>query len=66
MVVAAEPVADRGVPLDREQQGVEMDDFDRCRDQRFWQGLAYSIPAWDRLIEEFNAEAGCAAELVRS
>jgi cysteine synthase len=41
-----------------EQQGVAIDDFDRRRDQRFWRGLVDGIPAWDRLIEDFNAEVG--------
>jgi cysteine synthase len=41
-----------------EQQGVTIDDFDRRRDQRFWRDLVGSIPAWDRLIQEFNLEAG--------
>ena len=41
-----------------EQQDVAIDDFDRRRDQRFWRGLVDSIPTWDRLIEDFNAEAG--------
>ena len=41
-----------------EQQGVPIGDFDRRRDQRFWRNLVDSIPAWDRLIEEFNAEVG--------
>jgi hypothetical protein len=41
-----------------EQQGVAIDDFDRRRDQRFWRGLVDSIPTWDRLIEDFNAEVG--------
>jgi cysteine synthase len=41
-----------------EQQGVAIDDFDRRRDQRFWRELVDSIPAWDRLIDEFNAEVG--------
>jgi hypothetical protein len=44
-----------------EQQGVSVADFDKRRDQRFWQGLADSIPAWDRMITEFNAEVGAAA-----
>jgi cysteine synthase len=39
-----------------EQQGVAIDDFDRRRDQKFWQGLATTIPAWDRMIREFNQE----------
>jgi cysteine synthase len=41
-----------------EQQGIPIADFDRRRDQRFWRDLVDSIPAWDRLIEEFNAEVG--------
>jgi cysteine synthase len=41
-----------------EQQGISVADFDRRRDRRFWQGLVDSIPAWDRLIEEFNADVG--------
>ena len=41
-----------------EQQGVGIDDFDRRRDQRFWRSLVDSVPAWDRLIDEFNAEVG--------
>ena len=41
-----------------EQQGVPIEDFDRRKDQRFWRGLVDSVPAWDRLIEEFNAEVG--------
>jgi hypothetical protein len=41
-----------------EQQGVAIDDFDRRKDQRFWRGLVDSIPTWDRLIEDFNAEVG--------
>jgi hypothetical protein len=39
-----------------EQQGVSVEDFDRRKDQRFWRGLVDTIPAWDRLIDEFNAE----------
>lgn len=41
-----------------EQQGVALDDFDRRKSQAFWDEIANSVPAWDRLIEEFNAEAG--------
>jgi cysteine synthase len=41
-----------------EQQGVPIDDFDRRKGQRFWRGLVDGIAAWDRLIEEFNAEVG--------
>jgi cysteine synthase len=41
-----------------EQQGVAMSDFDRRKDQRFWRNLVDSIPAWDRMIREFNVEVG--------
>ena len=41
-----------------EQQGVSLDDFEKRRDQRFWQSLAATVPQWDRLIQEFNAETG--------
>ena len=41
-----------------EQQGVSLDDFDRRRNQGFWQDLVATIPAWDRLIDEFNDEVG--------
>jgi len=39
-----------------EQQGVSVEDFDRRRSQDFWQSLVATIPEWDRLIQEFNAE----------
>jgi len=39
-----------------EQQGVRVEDFEARRSQSFWEGIVKSIPAWDRLIEEFNAE----------
>jgi cysteine synthase A len=39
-----------------EQQGVSVGDFDRRRSPDFWQGLVDAIPAWDQLIQEFNAE----------
>src|SRR5215472_11593466 len=39
-----------------EQQGVSIDDFDRRKSQDFWRGLVDTIPAWDRLIEDFNDE----------
>jgi cysteine synthase len=41
-----------------EQQGVSLDDFDRRKDQTFWRGLVDGAPAWDRVIEQFNAETG--------
>jgi hypothetical protein len=41
-----------------EQQGVSVEDFDRRKDQGFWRGVAGSAGEWDRLITEFNGEAG--------
>jgi cysteine synthase len=41
-----------------EQQGVPLEEFDRRRSPEFWQGLRSTIPRWDRLIEEMNAEVG--------
>jgi cysteine synthase A len=41
-----------------EQQSVSIEDFERRRDQRFWRGLVEGMPAWDRLIEAFNADVG--------
>jgi cysteine synthase len=40
-----------------EQQGVSIEEFESRRDQRFWDGIAGSLPEWDRLIEDFNSEA---------
>jgi cysteine synthase len=48
-----------------EQQGVRFEDFEKRKDQSFWRGLIDSIPAWDRLIDEFNAEAGVARNSAR-
>ena len=41
-----------------EQQGVTVADFEARRDQRFWARLRDLIPAWDEMIEQFNAETG--------
>jgi cysteine synthase len=41
-----------------EQQGVSVEDFDRRKDQGFWRDVAHSASEWDRLITEFNGEAG--------
>lgn len=41
-----------------EQQGISVEDFDRRKSQDFWEGLVGGISAWDRLIQEFNAEVG--------
>lgn len=40
-----------------EQQGVSLKDFDRRRDQHFWDGLLDLVPVWDRMIDRFNAAA---------
>jgi hypothetical protein len=48
-----------------EQQGVRFEDFERRKDQSFWRGLIDGIPAWDRLIESFNVEAGVAGSAAR-
>jgi cysteine synthase len=44
-----------------EQQGTSAEDFEVRKDQSFWEGLIADIPAWDRLIEQFNEKAGVAA-----
>ncbi|MCT9000559.1 pyridoxal-phosphate dependent enzyme [Chelativorans intermedius] len=41
-----------------EQQGVALDDFDRRRDPRFWDGLMDMVPVWDGLIDTLNARLG--------
>lgn len=37
-----------------EQQGTTLEDFDRRRDQAFWDGLLDLVPVWDGMIESFN------------
>jgi cysteine synthase len=37
-----------------EQQGTTMEDFDRRRDQSFWNGLLDLVPVWDGMISRFN------------
>lgn len=37
-----------------EQQGVSLEDFDRRRDQSFWDGLMNLVPIWDAMIDTFN------------
>ncbi len=44
-----------------EQQGVEFDDFEVRRDQAFWRHVQSMGPAWDTVIEEFNARTGVLA-----
>ena len=38
-----------------EQQYTSLEDFDRRRDQSFWDGLLDLVPVWDGMIERFNA-----------
>ncbi len=38
-----------------EQQGVSVAEFNARRDQAFWRGLRDLLPAWDAMIDEFNA-----------
>jgi cysteine synthase len=40
-----------------EQQGVSLPDFERRRDQAFWDGLMENVPVWDAMITELNAKA---------
>ena len=46
-----------------EQQGVSLEDFQARARQSFWDGLLELAPAWDALIDKFNAESGVAARL---
>ncbi|HYC48286.1 MAG TPA: pyridoxal-phosphate dependent enzyme [Burkholderiales bacterium] len=41
-----------------EQQGVSVSDFDRRKYPEFWTELQASIPAWDKLIDDFNEDTG--------
>jgi hypothetical protein len=41
-----------------EQRGVTMEDFVARREQGFWRGLRDRLPAWNAMIEEFNARTG--------
>ena len=38
-----------------EQQGTSLADFDARRDPDFWHGLMDLVPAWDAMIDAFNA-----------
>ncbi len=44
-----------------EQQGVSLGEFTARRHQRYWQELHDILPAWDAMIDEFNARAGVSA-----
>ena len=46
-----------------EQQGVSLEDFSVRARQAFWDGLPDLAPAWDAMIDRFNAESGVAARL---
>ncbi len=37
-----------------EQQGTSLADFDRRRDQKFWDGLMGLVPVWDAMIKDVN------------
>lgn len=37
-----------------EQQGTSLEDFDRRRDQSFWNDLLDLVPVWDGMIHRFN------------
>ena len=41
-----------------EQQGVPVADFRARLDPAFWRGLRALLPAWDALIDQFNARTG--------
>ena len=41
-----------------EQLGVDIDDFERRRDQSFWNGLRPLVDTWDEMIVDFNAATG--------
>ena len=41
-----------------EQQGVSLGDFEARRDPAFWTAMRAQAPAWDELIDEFNARTG--------
>lgn len=44
-----------------EQQGVSLADFTARAQQSFWDKLLDLVPAWDRMIADFNAKSGAAA-----
>ena len=41
-----------------EQQGTSLENFDRRRDQGFWDGLMDLVPVWDGMVENLNAAIG--------
>jgi cysteine synthase A len=44
-----------------EQQGVSVEEFNARLPQSFWDGLLDLVPAWDRMIADFNAKSGAVA-----
>jgi cysteine synthase len=44
-----------------EQQGIAVADFDRRRQQGFWQDLQGLVPLWDEMITAVNRDSGMAA-----
>jgi cysteine synthase len=46
-----------------EQQGVSVQEFNARARQSFWDGLQDLVPAWDAMIDEFNAKSGAAKAL---
>jgi cysteine synthase len=46
-----------------EQQGVSLEEFTARLKQPFWDNLLDLVPAWDAMIEAFNAKSGAAARL---
>ncbi len=46
-----------------EQQGVSIEEFMQRKQPGFWGNLRELVPAWDALIEQFNAETGCMDKL---
>lgn len=41
-----------------EQQGVSVEEFNARRKPEFWTKLRENLPAWDKMIEEFNRKTG--------
>jgi len=41
-----------------EQQGVSFEEFEARRDPAFWARIPEVVPAWDDLIDDFNARTG--------
>ena len=46
-----------------EQQGVSLEEFSARSQQSFWDDLQELVPAWDAMIDKFNAESGVGAKI---